>query len=40
MVVVGFKPNGATLVSVLSACAWPGCLELGEMVHEFMSERG
>jgi hypothetical protein len=35
MVVVGFEPNGATLVSVLS-----GCLELREMVHEFMRAKG
>lgn len=36
MVVDGFEPNGATLASVLSACARSGCLELGERIHEFM----
>lgn len=40
MVVEGFEPNGATLASVLSACARSGCLELGERIHEFMRVRG
>lgn len=36
MTASGFEPNGATLASVLSACAREGCLELGERIHEFM----
>ncbi|CAK8541099.1 unnamed protein product [Lathyrus sativus] len=40
MLAVGFEPNGATLASVLSACARSGCLELGERIHEFMRVRG
>ncbi|XP_057437517.1 pentatricopeptide repeat-containing protein At5g06540-like [Lotus japonicus] len=40
MVAEGFEPNGATLASVLSACARSGCLELGERIHEFMRVKG
>ncbi|XP_057983542.1 pentatricopeptide repeat-containing protein At5g06540-like [Malania oleifera] len=40
MVEQGFEPNGATLASVLSACARSGCLELGERVHAFMEAKG
>ncbi|WJX81189.1 hypothetical protein P8452_64106 [Trifolium repens] len=40
MIVEGFEPNGATLASVLSACARSGCLELGERIHEFMRVKG
>ncbi|KAK7336070.1 hypothetical protein VNO77_16599 [Canavalia gladiata] len=36
MVGEGFEPNGATLASVLSACARSGCIELGERIHEFV----
>ncbi|GFS31084.1 hypothetical protein Acr_00g0015520 [Actinidia rufa] len=36
----GFEPNGATLASVLSACAQSGCLDLGEKIHGFMEEKG
>ncbi|XP_052190858.1 pentatricopeptide repeat-containing protein At2g36730-like [Diospyros lotus] len=36
----GFEPNGATLASVLSACAQSGCLDLGRRIHVFMEERG
>lgn len=40
MVGEGFEPGGATLASVLSACARSGCLELGERIHEFMKVKG
>ena len=40
MVVEGLEPNGATLASVLSACARSGCLDLGERVRVFMEEKG
>ncbi|KAF5746932.1 hypothetical protein HS088_TW06G01108 [Tripterygium wilfordii] len=40
MVEEGFEPNGATIASVLSACAQSGCLELGERIHAFMEEKG
>uniref|UniRef100_A0A7C9CTI1 Peptidylprolyl isomerase n=1 Tax=Opuntia streptacantha TaxID=393608 RepID=A0A7C9CTI1_OPUST len=40
MVADGFEPNGATLASVLSACAQQECLVLGERIEEFMRERG
>ncbi|KAL5061699.1 hypothetical protein RYX36_023436 [Vicia faba] len=40
MIGVGFEPNGATLASVLSACARSGCLELGERIHDFMRVKG
>lgn len=40
MIGEGFEPNGATLASVLSACARAGCLELGERIHEFMKKKG
>ncbi|KAL8162895.1 hypothetical protein V2J09_014384 [Rumex salicifolius] len=36
MTASGFEPNGATLASVLSACAREGWLELGERIHDFM----
>lgn len=35
-----FEPNGATLASVLSACAQEGCLLLGERIEKFMREKG
>ncbi|XP_019058909.1 PREDICTED: pentatricopeptide repeat-containing protein At5g06540 isoform X2 [Tarenaya hassleriana] len=34
------EPNGATLASVLSACAHLGSLELGVNIHAFMKDRG
>ncbi|VFQ91923.1 unnamed protein product [Cuscuta campestris] len=40
MVDNGVEPNGATLASVLSACAQAGCLEMGKEVHVYMVERG
>ncbi|XP_010660755.1 pentatricopeptide repeat-containing protein At5g56310 [Vitis vinifera] len=40
MIVEGLEPNGATLASVLSACAQSGCLDLGERIHVFMEEKG
>lgn len=40
MVVDKVEPNGATLASVLSACAQSGCLDFGEKIHVFMEERG
>lgn len=40
MVGEGFEPGGATLASVLSACARSGCLELGQRIHEFMKAKG
>ncbi|KAK9108475.1 hypothetical protein Syun_024486 [Stephania yunnanensis] len=40
MLVEGVEPNGATLSSVLSACARSGCLELGEQIHGFIEEKG
>ncbi|XP_028756008.1 pentatricopeptide repeat-containing protein At5g56310 isoform X1 [Neltuma alba] len=40
MIAQGFEPNGATLASVLSACARAGCLDLGERIHEFMKNKG
>ena len=40
MIAEGFDPNGATLASVLSACARSGCLELGERIHEYMKMKG
>ncbi|KAJ8437305.1 hypothetical protein Cgig2_022704 [Carnegiea gigantea] len=39
MVADGFEPNGATLASVLSACAQQECLVLGERIEQFMRER-
>ncbi|KAJ8437307.1 hypothetical protein Cgig2_022706 [Carnegiea gigantea] len=33
------QPNGATLASVLSACAQQECLVLGERIEQFMRER-
>uniref|UniRef100_A0A7N1A7P0 Pentatricopeptide repeat-containing protein n=1 Tax=Kalanchoe fedtschenkoi TaxID=63787 RepID=A0A7N1A7P0_KALFE len=40
MIGEGFEPNGATLASVLSACARSGALDLGARVHEYMKEKG
>ncbi|KAL2906891.1 hypothetical protein RDABS01_005601 [Bienertia sinuspersici] len=40
MVDHGFEPNGATLASVLSACAQEGCLMIGERVEKFMTDKG
>ncbi|XP_061368108.1 pentatricopeptide repeat-containing protein At5g56310-like [Gastrolobium bilobum] len=40
MIVEGFEPNGATLASVLSACARSGCLRIGERIHKFMKVKG
>ncbi|KAL9276970.1 hypothetical protein ACSQ67_025484 [Phaseolus vulgaris] len=40
MVGAGFEPGGATLVSVLSACARSGYLEFGEMIHGFVKVKG
>ncbi|KAF8390638.1 hypothetical protein HHK36_025165 [Tetracentron sinense] len=40
MIVEGLEPNGATLASVLSACARSGCLDLGEQIHVFIEEKG
>ncbi|CAM8987868.1 unnamed protein product [Rhodiola kirilowii] len=39
MIAEGLEPNGATLASVLSACARSGALELGERVHTFMKDK-
>ncbi|KAG5624534.1 hypothetical protein H5410_009752 [Solanum commersonii] len=36
----GMAPNGATLASVLSACAQSGSLQLGEQIHAYMEENG
>ncbi|XP_010315913.1 pentatricopeptide repeat-containing protein At5g56310-like [Solanum lycopersicum] len=36
----GMAPNGATLVSVLSACAESGSLQLGEQIHAYVEENG
>lgn len=36
----GLEPNGATLASVLSACAQEGCLMIGERIEKFMREKG
>ncbi|KAK9670103.1 hypothetical protein RND81_13G177600 [Saponaria officinalis] len=40
MVDDGVEPNGATLASVLSACAEKGCLVLGERIENYMRETG
>lgn len=40
MVEDGMAPNGATLASVLSACAQSGSLQLGEQIHVYMEENG
>jgi len=40
MVGAGFEPGGATLASVLSACARSGYLEFGEMIHGFVKVKG
>ncbi|KAJ8566900.1 hypothetical protein K7X08_019108 [Anisodus acutangulus] len=36
----GMEPNGATLASVLSACAQSGSLQLGEQIRVYMEENG
>ncbi|OVA00908.1 Pentatricopeptide repeat [Macleaya cordata] len=40
MLAEGIEPNGATLSSVLSACARSGSLELGEQIHLYIEEKG
>lgn len=40
MIAEGMEPNGATLASVLSACAQANCLELGQQIHVYMEEKG
>ncbi|XP_043722578.1 pentatricopeptide repeat-containing protein At4g39952, mitochondrial [Telopea speciosissima] len=40
MIFEDLKPNLATLVTVLSACAHLGALEHGERVHGYIKERG
>ncbi|KAL9229503.1 hypothetical protein vseg_004963 [Gypsophila vaccaria] len=40
MVGDGVEPNGATLASVLSACAEEGCLVLGERIEMYLREKG
>ncbi|KAF3658988.1 putative cytochrome 94A1-like [Capsicum annuum] len=40
MLADGMAPNGATLASVLSACAQSGSLQLGEQIHTYMEENG
>ncbi|PHT57174.1 hypothetical protein CQW23_05660 [Capsicum baccatum] len=40
MLADGMAPNGATLASVLSACARSGSLQLGEQIHTYMEENG
>ncbi|XP_060191567.1 pentatricopeptide repeat-containing protein At5g56310-like [Lycium barbarum] len=40
MVGDGMAPNGATLASVLSACAQSGSLQLGEQIRVYMEENG
>ncbi|KAM3364096.1 pentatricopeptide repeat-containing protein like [Capsicum galapagoense] len=40
MLADGMAPNGATLSSVLSACAQSGSLQLGEQIHTYMEENG
>ncbi|KAL6011048.1 hypothetical protein ACLOJK_001492 [Asimina triloba] len=40
MILEGIDPNGATLASVLSACARLGGLDLGERIHAYIKERG
>ncbi|XP_068641155.1 pentatricopeptide repeat-containing protein At4g39952, mitochondrial [Aristolochia californica] len=39
MLLEGIKPNSATLVSVLSACAGLAALDYGERVHNYIKER-
>ncbi|KNA18352.1 hypothetical protein SOVF_071650 [Spinacia oleracea] len=39
MVNQGLEPNGATLASVLSACAQEGCLVIGERIEKFLREK-
>ncbi|XP_074286378.1 pentatricopeptide repeat-containing protein At5g56310-like [Silene latifolia] len=39
MVRDGIEPNGATLASVLSACAEEGCLVVGERIESFIREK-
>ncbi|XP_059624921.1 pentatricopeptide repeat-containing protein At4g39952, mitochondrial-like [Cornus florida] len=40
MVLKGFKPNSATLVTVLSGCSHIASLEKGEQVHNYIKEGG
>ncbi|KAJ4955777.1 hypothetical protein NE237_012560 [Protea cynaroides] len=40
MILEGIEPNGATLASVLSACARSGSLDLGEGIHFFIKAKG
>lgn len=40
MVGAGFEPGGATLASVLSACARSGYLKFGERIHGFVKVKG
>ncbi|XP_016457143.1 pentatricopeptide repeat-containing protein At5g56310 [Nicotiana tabacum] len=40
MLADGIEPNGATLASVLSACAQSDSLQLGEQIHVYMEEKG
>ncbi|MCD9646867.1 hypothetical protein HAX54_037064 [Datura stramonium] len=40
MLADGMEPNGATLASVLSACAQSGSLQLGVQIHGYMEEIG
>ncbi|KAA8546794.1 hypothetical protein F0562_003223 [Nyssa sinensis] len=40
MISEGFKPNSATLVTVLSACSCIASLEKGEQVHSYIREGG
>lgn len=40
MIADKFEPNGATLASVLSACAQSGCLDFGEKIHVYMEDKG
>ncbi|MCL7027977.1 hypothetical protein MKW94_023006 [Papaver nudicaule] len=36
----GLEPSGATLSSVLSACARSGSLEMGKQIHVYIKEKG
>lgn len=40
MQVLGFVPNDVTMVTVLSACAHAGALELGKWVHAYIERNG
>lgn len=37
---MGVLPNESTIVSVLSACAQSGCIELGSRIHSWAEDRG